>query len=81
MEKTEEAKAGGNAPDRPTSVRSLLARETVEPSQEEKHMTKESSFGASSHRGSDWKAIDWPKARQEVKRLQLRMAKAIRNIT
>jgi hypothetical protein len=32
MEKTEEAKAGGNAPDMPTSVRSLFARETVEPS-------------------------------------------------
>jgi hypothetical protein len=31
LEKTEEAKAGGNAPDMPTSVRSLFARETVEP--------------------------------------------------
>ena len=30
--KTEEAKAGGSAPDMPTSVRSLFARETVEPS-------------------------------------------------
>ena len=30
--KTEEAKASGNALDMPTSVRSLFARETVEPS-------------------------------------------------
>jgi hypothetical protein len=32
---TEEAKAGGNAPDKPTSVESILAREWAEPSREE----------------------------------------------
>jgi hypothetical protein len=32
MEKTEQAKPACNAPDTPTSVRSLFARETVEPS-------------------------------------------------
>ncbi len=32
---TEEAKASGNALDMPTSVRSILARELVEPSREE----------------------------------------------
>src|SRR5712675_2899447 len=41
-------------------------------------MTKEQSFGASSDKVSDWQAIDWPKVRQQVRRLQLRIAKAIR---
>ena len=41
-------------------------------------MTKEQSFGASSNRVSDWQAIDWPKVRHHVRRLQLRIAKAIR---
>ena len=41
-------------------------------------MTKEQSFGASSNRVSDWQVIDWPNVRPEVRRLQLRIAKAIR---
>jgi RNA-directed DNA polymerase len=41
-------------------------------------MTMDLSIGASSDRASDWKAIDWPTARREVRRLQLRIAKAIR---
>jgi RNA-directed DNA polymerase len=41
-------------------------------------MTKEQSFGASSNKVSDWQAIDWPKVRHYVRRLQLRIAKAIR---
>jgi RNA-directed DNA polymerase len=41
-------------------------------------MMKEQSFGASSNRVPDWQAIDWPKARDTVRRLQLRIAKAIR---
>ena len=41
-------------------------------------MTKERSFGASSNEESDWKAIDWPPVRRVVRRLQLRIAKAIR---
>src|SRR6266704_316146 len=41
-------------------------------------MTMDLSIGASSDRVSDWKAIDWPKVRREVRRLQLRIAKAIR---
>ena len=43
-------------------------------------MTTPNTFGvgASSNRVSDWKAIDWPRARQQVRRLQLRIAKAIR---
>ena len=41
-------------------------------------MTKEQSFGASSNSVSDWQAIDWPTVRRDVRRLQLRIAKAIR---
>ena len=41
-------------------------------------MTKEQSFGASSNHVPDWQAIDWPKVRRDVRRLQLRIAKAIR---
>jgi RNA-directed DNA polymerase len=41
-------------------------------------MMKEQSFGASSDKVSDWQAIDWPKVRHQVRRLQLRIAKAIR---
>jgi RNA-directed DNA polymerase len=41
-------------------------------------MTKERSFGASSNKVSEWQAIDWPAVRRNVRRLQLRIAKAIR---
>ncbi len=41
-------------------------------------MMEEQSFSASSDRVSDWQAIDWPKVRRNVRRLQLRIAKAIR---
>src|SRR5438477_564489 len=41
-------------------------------------MMKEQSFGASSDKVSDWQAVDWPKVRHQVRRLQLRIAKAIR---
>ena len=34
--------------------------------------------GASSTQGNIWKAIDWQKVRREVRRLQIRIAKAIR---
>lgn len=34
--------------------------------------------GAPSASGNDWKAIDWQKARREVRRLQIRIAKAVR---
>ena len=36
------------------------------------------TVGASSNKVSGWKAIDWPKIRRDVRRLQLRIAKAIR---
>jgi RNA-directed DNA polymerase len=41
-------------------------------------MMKEQSFSASSNRVSDWQAVDWSKVRHNVRRLQLRIAKAIR---
>ena len=41
-------------------------------------MTVDLLAGASSNKVSDWQAIDWPKARRDVRRLQLRIAKAIR---
>ena len=41
-------------------------------------MMKEQSFSAPSNKVSEWQAIDWPKLRRNVRRLQLRIAKAIR---
>ena len=41
-------------------------------------MTVDSSIDASSSKAQNWKAIDWPKVRRNVRRLQLRIAKAIR---
>jgi RNA-directed DNA polymerase len=40
-------------------------------------MTVDLIAGASSNKVSDWQAIDWPKVRRDVRRLQLRIAKAI----
>jgi len=41
-------------------------------------MTVDLFAGAPSNKASDWEAVDWPKARCNVRRLQLRIAKAIR---
>jgi RNA-directed DNA polymerase len=41
-------------------------------------MTVDLHAGASSNKVSDWEAVDWPKVRHDVRRLQLRIAKAIR---
>jgi RNA-directed DNA polymerase len=41
-------------------------------------MMKEQSFSASSNPATDWQAIDWPTIRRCVRRLQLRIAKAVR---
>ena len=40
-------------------------------------MTVDLFAGASSNKVSDWEAVDWPKVRRYVRRLQLRIAKAI----
>jgi hypothetical protein len=41
-------------------------------------MTVDLLAGASSNKVSDWEAVYWPKVRCDVRRLQLRIAKAIR---
>jgi len=41
-------------------------------------MTVDLFAGASSNKVSDWEAVNWPKARRAVRRLQLRIAKATR---
>lgn len=41
-------------------------------------MTVDLLAGASSNKVSDWEAVDWPKVWRDVRRLQLRIAKAIR---
>jgi RNA-directed DNA polymerase len=41
-------------------------------------MTVDLFAGASSNKVSDWEAVNWPKVRHDVRRLQLRIAKAIR---
>jgi RNA-directed DNA polymerase len=41
-------------------------------------MTMDLSIGASSNPTPNWKATDWPTVRHRVRRLQLRIAKAIR---
>lgn len=41
-------------------------------------MTVDLLAGASSNKAPDWQAIDWPQVRRNVRRLQLRIAKAIR---
>src|SRR3974377_505259 len=43
-------------------------------------MTVDLLAGASSNKVSDWQAVDWPKIRRDVRRLQLRIAKAIRAV-
>lgn len=34
--------------------------------------------GATLNLGNHWKAVNWPKVKAEVKRLQMRIAKAVR---
>jgi len=41
-------------------------------------MTVDLFAGASSNKVSDWQAVNWPKVQRDVRRLQLRIAKAIR---
>ena len=41
-------------------------------------MTVDLFAGASSNKASDWQVVDWPKVQRAVRRLQLRIAKAIR---
>jgi RNA-directed DNA polymerase len=61
----------------PTSIWSLFARESTESSSEETQMTIEQSIGAASAQAPDWDSLDWNSIRQQVRRLQMRIAKAI----
>jgi RNA-directed DNA polymerase len=62
-----------------TSGWSFIAREQVEPLQEEKQMTvADITTGASSYQGIGWHSIHWDKAHRLVRRLQVRIAKAIK---
>lgn len=62
-----------------TSGGSLFAREFEEPSQkEEKQMTAMQMVGATSGCEVVWHGIDWAEAHQTVRRLQMRIAKAVR---
>ena len=40
-------------------------------------MTVKQLMGAPSAKGNDWKTIGWKKVESEVKRLQMRIAKAV----
>lgn len=61
-----------------TSDGSFVARQFVEPNQEGKQMTVEinSKTGAPSALFESWKSINWNHVEEEVKRLQMRIAKA-----
>jgi RNA-directed DNA polymerase len=60
----------------PTSTGSFIAREPGKPTKEEEQMTAARTAGASSHGEGDWHAIDWRAVNRNVRRLQVRIAKA-----
>jgi RNA-directed DNA polymerase len=64
----------------PTSIWSLFARESTESSEEEKQMTMDPqrSIGASSDGQKEWDSQPWDSFLAQVRRLQMRIAKAIR---
>jgi RNA-directed DNA polymerase len=62
----------------PTSNWSFFAKEIIEPLNEGKQMTGLSKTGAPSTKVVNWKLINWTKIQHFVRRLQLRIAKAIK---
>src|SRR5215831_10725917 len=75
---TEKANAGGNAPDMPTSVPVSPGKRTSRTIvKKEKQMTVPPGTDASLSLPRLWKAIPWTAFRQQVRRLQVRIAKAI----
>jgi RNA-directed DNA polymerase len=62
-----------------TSIGSCITREFGEPTEKAKQMTAELSMtaGAVFHAEVDWHAMDWHKAHENVRRLQVRIVKAI----
>src|SRR3990172_8559825 len=59
----------------PTSDRCSVARESGEPSQ--MGTQKTASAGAPRDDATKWARVDWARARREVRRLQVRIAKAV----
>jgi len=75
---TEKANASGNAPDMPTSVMVSPGKRTSRTTvKREKQMTVPPGTDASLHQPRLWKAIPWKALHQQVRRLQVRIAKAI----
>jgi RNA-directed DNA polymerase len=63
----------------PTSDRSLIARKFGESTHGGMHMTAiKSRAGAPSSHPKNWETIDWDSATRQVRRLQMRIAKAFR---
>jgi RNA-directed DNA polymerase len=60
-----------------TSNWCLVARELAEPLKMRKQMTADKA-GALKDDADKWNSIDWKKARREVRRLQVRIAKAVK---
>jgi len=61
-----------------TSVGCLDARESVELLKEEKQMRTARQIHASSHHRPHWDSIEWDTVRRRVKKLQMRIAQAVR---
>jgi hypothetical protein len=61
----------------PTSERCFVAREFEESLKKGPQMTVEQT-GAPGDLTQSWEAIDWQKARAEVRRRQMRIAKAVK---
>ena len=75
---TEKANAGGNALDMPTSVPVSPGKRTSRTIvKKEKQMTVPLGTDASFSPPRLWKAIHWKALQQQVRRLQVRIAKAI----
>ncbi len=60
-----------------TSNRCLFAREQVEPLKMRKQMTADKA-GALIDDADKWNSIDWREAQRQVRRLQVRIAKAVK---
>jgi len=61
-----------------TSAWSLVAKELAEPLKEEWQVTATKVVAAPSHGKMDWQSLDWAMIHRQVKRLQMRIAKATR---
>ena len=59
-----------------TSIWSFVTKASGKQAQEARQMTAATTAGAASHDLVDWHTINWPKAHQNVRRLQARIVKA-----